>query len=64
MSKGCRITRNKALIEPPNISSQKLVEKLGFIREGLLRNYEFTNGKFDDLYMYSLLKQDFEKIKK
>ena len=50
--------RIEALIEPPNLSSQKVVEKLGFIREGLLRNYEFTNGKFDDLYMYSLLKQD------
>ena len=54
--------RIEALIEPPNLSSQKLVEKLGFIREGLLRNYEFTSGKFDDLYMYSLLKQDFDKI--
>ncbi|MFJ5564650.1 GNAT family N-acetyltransferase [Lysinibacillus xylanilyticus] len=56
--------RIEALIEPPNIPSQKLVEKLGFIREGLLRNYEFTRGKFDDLYMYSLLKQDFDIIKK
>jgi len=55
--------RIEALIEPPNRSSQKLVEKLGFIREGLLRNYEFTRGKFDDLYMYSLLKQDFETNK-
>ncbi|RCW76962.1 GNAT family N-acetyltransferase [Saliterribacillus persicus] len=54
--------RIEALIEPPNIPSQKLVEKLGFIREGLLRNYEFTCGKFDDLYMYSLLKQDFDNI--
>jgi len=56
------VQRIEALIEPPNLSSQKLVEKMGFIREGLLRNYEFTCGKFDDLYMYSLLKQDFDKI--
>ncbi|CAM3808077.1 GNAT family N-acetyltransferase [Mesobacillus thioparans] len=54
--------RIEALIEPPNCSSQKLVEKLGFINEGLLRDYEFTRGKFDDLFMYSLLKQDFDKI--
>ncbi|SDN71687.1 GNAT family N-acetyltransferase [Bacillus sp. OK048] len=58
-----KFQRIEALIEPPNLSSQKLVEKLGFIREGLLRNYEFTCGKFDDLYMYSLLRQDFDKIK-
>lgn len=51
--------RIEALIEPPNLSSQKLVGKLGFLKEGLLRSYEFTFGKFDDLYMYSLLKQDF-----
>lgn len=52
--------RIEALIEPANLSSQKLVEKMGFIREGLLRNYEYTGGKFDNLFMYSLLKQDFE----
>ncbi|WP_442599943.1 GNAT family N-acetyltransferase [Neobacillus sp. D3-1R] len=53
------LQRIEALIEPPNLSSQRLVEKQGFIREGLLRNYEFTGGKFDDLYMYSLLRKDF-----
>lgn len=58
------IHRMEALIEPPNISSQRLVEKQGFLREGLLRNYEFTCGKFDDLYMYSMLKQDYDKLHK
>ncbi|UTR14522.1 GNAT family N-acetyltransferase [Salipaludibacillus sp. LMS25] len=53
--------RIEALIEPPNLSSQKLVKKLGFMKEGLLRNYEFTRGKFYDLFMYSLLKQDNDK---
>lgn len=60
--KDLKFQRIEALVEPPNIPSQKLIEKKGFIREGLLRNYEFTCGKFDDLYMYSLLKQDFEKL--
>ncbi|MEK5529439.1 GNAT family protein [Viridibacillus sp. FSL R5-0468] len=55
-----KLQRIEALIDPENIASQKLVEKQGFIKEGLLRNYEFTCGKFDDLYMYSLLKQDFD----
>lgn len=53
------LQRIEALIELPNIPSQKLTEKQGFVRESLLRSYEFTCGKFDDLYMYSLLKQDF-----
>ena len=54
--------RIEALVEPPNLSSQKLVEKMDFIREGLLRSYEYTCGEFDDLYIYSLLRQDFDKI--
>jgi [ribosomal protein S5]-alanine N-acetyltransferase len=53
--------RIEALIEPPNLLSQRLVEKQGFMKEGLLRKYEYTRGKFDDLYMYSLLKEDFSK---
>lgn len=55
------LQRIEALIEPPNITSQKVVERQGFIREGLLRNYEYTCGKFDNLYMYSLLKQDYQE---
>lgn len=53
-----QLERIEALIEPPNKPSQRLVEKQGFVKEGLLRSYEFTRGKFDDLYMYSLLKGD------
>lgn len=52
------LERIEALIEPENIASQRLVEKQGFTKEGLLRHYEYTNGKFDDLYMYSILKGD------
>ncbi|WP_033543040.1 GNAT family N-acetyltransferase [Planococcus sp. CAU13] len=54
------LNRIEALIEPANSPSQKLVEKTGFLREGLLRDYEYTQGKFDDLYMYSMLKREFE----
>lgn len=56
-----KLQRIQALIEPQNISSQKLVERKGFIKEGLLRNYEFTCGKFDDLNMYSILRDDFNQ---
>lgn len=56
------VRRIEALIEPANAASQKINKKHGFIKEGLLRSYEFTCGKFDDLYMYSLLKQDFDRL--
>jgi [ribosomal protein S5]-alanine N-acetyltransferase len=52
------LERIQALIEPENTASQKLVEAKGFHKEGLLRRYEYTNGKFDDLYMYSLLRNE------
>ncbi|WNB90906.1 GNAT family protein [Bacillus sp. NEB1478] len=55
-----QLERIEALIEPANLPSQRLIEKQGFQREGLLRHYEFTCGKFDDLYMYSILKADIE----
>ncbi|MQR94574.1 GNAT family N-acetyltransferase [Fictibacillus phosphorivorans] len=56
--KHMKLERIEALIEPGNISSQNLVEKIGFVKEGLLRHYEYTCGKFDDLFIYSLLKSD------
>ncbi|WP_121662064.1 GNAT family N-acetyltransferase [Metabacillus litoralis] len=55
-----QLERIEALIEPANLPSQKLVEKQGFTREGLLRHYEYTCGKFDDLYMYSIIKGDLD----
>lgn len=58
------IQRIQALIEPLNIASQKMVEKAGFLQEGLLRKYEYTCGKFDDLYMYGLLKEDYKLVVK
>lgn len=55
------LERIEALIEPTNIQSHRLVSKLGFTKEGLLRSYEYTLGKFDDLYMYSIIKRDLIK---
>lgn len=53
-----RLERIEALIEPENRASLRLVEKNGFLREGLLRHYEYGRGRFDDLYMYSILRED------
>lgn len=57
------LERIQAIIEPLNIASQKLAEKNGFVNEGLLRKYEYGDGKFDDLFMYSILREEFQ-IKK
>lgn len=59
--KEMELMRIQALIEPENMASIKLAEKNGFIREGLLRKYEYTNGKFDDLLIYSILRDEYFK---
>lgn len=49
--------RIQATILPANIASIRVVEKCGYMREGLLRQYPFGRG-FDDIYMYSMLRRD------
>lgn len=41
-----------------NILSQKLFEKCGFQKEGVLRERVFKGGKFENVIVYSLLKTD------
>lgn len=53
-----KLHRLEAVIEEGNETSYRLVEKLGFIFEGKLRESEIKNGKHISLYMYSLLATD------
>jgi len=55
---GMDINRIEAQTYPENIASYSVLEKLGFKREGLLREYAYFREKFQDLYMYSLLKSE------
>lgn len=42
-----------------NIPSQKLFEKCGFKKEGVLRHRVYKNGCYHDLFAYSILKDEF-----
>jgi RimJ/RimL family protein N-acetyltransferase len=42
-----------------NKSSIKLVEKLGFVFEGTLREAKYSDGKYYDIYRYGILKNEF-----
>ncbi|MGR6128220.1 GNAT family N-acetyltransferase [Paenibacillus sp. SER-28] len=53
------LNRIQALVEPENAQSLRLLEKAGFRQEGLLSQYEFTLGKYDDLYMCALVKSEY-----
>jgi ribosomal-protein-serine acetyltransferase len=43
-----------------NKQSMRVAERLGFTREGLLRQDEFLNGVFVDQHLYSLLRDEFK----
>lgn len=52
------LNRVEAKVEPANVNSIKVLQKLNFTFEGCLRQYEKSKGNFIDVNMYSLLKTD------
>lgn len=54
------LNRIEALVQPVNVASSKLLTSFHFQQEGLLRQYQKTEEGFVDLYLYSLLKEEYE----
>jgi RimJ/RimL family protein N-acetyltransferase len=52
------LERIELLAHPENEASQRLAERAGFTREGLLRRYRRRRGEREDLVMFSLLRED------
>lgn len=52
------IPRLELLVEPHNTASQRVAERAGFRREGLLRSYEEFKGRRADLIMYARIIDD------
>ena len=52
------LTRIGAVVFTENEASIKLLTKIGFQKEGLLKDYMYQNGKPHDTYIYSLVKND------
>jgi ribosomal-protein-serine acetyltransferase len=44
-----------------NYKSQAIPERLGFKKEGIIRQGEFVNNRFIDLYVYSMLKEEWKE---
>lgn len=44
--------------EVENVAAQKLFEKVGFVREGLIRQDILSHGKYADRYAYGYLRED------
>lgn len=55
---GMGLNRVEAMIHPANVPSLRLVEGLGFRREGLLREVAFWGGRHEDLELHALLARE------
>ncbi|WP_186646249.1 GNAT family N-acetyltransferase [Fluviispira vulneris] len=55
--------RIQAVCVRENIGSFRVMEKLGMQREGILRKHVFKNDYYYDVYMYSLLKDEWDIFK-
>jgi len=54
------LNRIEAFAGPGNIPSNRLLETLGFTKEGLLRQHYFKNNRMEDSVCYGLLKEEYD----
>ena len=50
--------RIEAEVVPGNAGFERLLAKLGFHMEGVLRDYAFAQGEYQTLQMFSLLRRE------
>lgn len=55
------LNRIQAIVISNNLPSVKLLSKLGFCEEGVLREYEFHQEQSVNLRLFSLLRREFRK---
>ncbi|MGG0715969.1 GNAT family N-acetyltransferase [Robertmurraya massiliosenegalensis] len=53
-----KLNRIEALYSPLNYASKRVLEKNGFIKEGLLRNRFYSKDKYMDAVICAILKED------
>ena len=53
-----RLNKVEALTDPRNVASMRLLEKLGFHRDGVLRENTYFEGRFQDDVCFSLLARE------
>lgn len=54
------LNRIEAFIDPENISSRKLLAKVGFREEGLLKECFYEKNRFVDAVIFAILRKQFE----
>ena len=59
-----RLHRLEARTAVDNVASQKVLERLGFRREGHLRGYFQLEGRWVDNYLYAMLAEEWEPARR
>lgn len=54
--------RIMALVLESNIQSVKMLVKLGYRQEGVLRHSVYKNGRYNNQVILSILKEDFDMV--
>jgi len=54
-------TRIQACTDKRNLASQKVLEKVGFKKEGTMRKYLFIRGELRDAFLYSILREEWKE---
>ncbi len=57
------IVRILATTHPNNAASQKILKKIGFKREGTMRKSYFCKGEWTDMFIYSILREEWNEPK-
>ena len=57
------VVRIQAHVDLKNVASQKVLEKIGFKKEGTIRKEEFVRGEWRDKYLYSILREEWKEPK-
>jgi ribosomal-protein-alanine N-acetyltransferase len=50
----------EAVIDPENSASEKVLQKIGFVKEAHILENELYDGKFWDTVIYSMLKRNYK----
>lgn len=55
---GMKVNRLEAYIHPDNAASRRLADKCGLKYEGTLRQIWYQHGKYQDLTLYAIVRED------
>ena len=59
-----KVVRMQVRTDEGNIPSHKALEKAGFTREGIMRKESYVEGDYRDMFLYSILREEWKEKEK